>query len=116
MPGSLRGPRRQLTSGSDPPPNPGPSSPKEPDGIFTANLKGVELANLAADTLAEVTAAAERGIRRIRTTHWLAYSFPYATAACLCGETIMPPERTKLSFGSHGPVLSASPRSCPREA
>jgi hypothetical protein len=40
-----------------------------------ANLKGVELANLAADTLAEVTAAAERGIQRIRATHWLAYSF-----------------------------------------
>jgi hypothetical protein len=40
-----------------------------------SNLKGVELANLAADTLAEVTAAAERGIQRIRATHWLAYSF-----------------------------------------
>jgi Tfp pilus assembly protein PilW len=40
-----------------------------------ANLKGLELANLAADTLAEVTAAAERGIQRIRATHWLAYSF-----------------------------------------
>ena len=37
--------------------------------------KGVELANLAADTLQEVTAAAERGIQRIRATHWLAYSF-----------------------------------------
>jgi hypothetical protein len=35
----------------------------------------VELANLAADTLAEVTAAAERGIQRIRATHELAYSF-----------------------------------------
>jgi hypothetical protein len=40
-----------------------------------SNLKGVELANLAADTLAEVTAAAERGIQRIRATRWLAYSF-----------------------------------------
>jgi len=40
-----------------------------------SNLKGLELANLAADTLAEVTAAAERGIQRIRATHWLAYSF-----------------------------------------
>jgi len=38
-------------------------------------LKGVELANLAADTLKEVTAAAEQGIQRIRSTHWLAYSF-----------------------------------------
>jgi transposase len=44
------------------------------EGLW-ANLKGVELANLAADTLAEVTAAAERGIQRIRATHWLAYSF-----------------------------------------
>jgi transposase len=44
------------------------------EGLW-ANLKGVELANLAADTLAEVIAAAERGIQRIRATHWLAYSF-----------------------------------------
>jgi hypothetical protein len=40
-----------------------------------ASLKGVELANLAADTLAEVIAAAERGIQRIRATSWLPYSF-----------------------------------------
>ena len=40
-----------------------------------ADLKGVELANLAADTLAEVIAAAERGIQRIGHTHHLAYSF-----------------------------------------
>jgi hypothetical protein len=40
-----------------------------------SNLKGVELANLAGDTLAEVTAAAERGVQRIRHTHHLAYSF-----------------------------------------
>src|SRR6266571_2374755 len=40
-----------------------------------ANLKGVELANLAGDTLAEVTAAAERGIQRIRGTPHLAFSF-----------------------------------------
>ena len=44
------------------------------EGLW-ANLKGVELANLAGDTLAEVTAAAERGIQRIRSTHHLAYSF-----------------------------------------
>jgi hypothetical protein len=37
--------------------------------------QGVELANLAGDTLEEVTAAAERGIQRIRQTHHLAYSF-----------------------------------------
>ena len=35
----------------------------------------MELANLAVDTLAEVIAAAERGIQRIRATHWLPYSF-----------------------------------------
>jgi transposase len=44
------------------------------EGLW-ASLKGVELANLAADTLQEVTAAAERGIQRIRSTHWLAFSF-----------------------------------------
>jgi hypothetical protein len=68
-------PAGQPTSGSDPPPNPGPSSQNEPDGIFTANLKAVELANLAGDTLDEVIAAAERGIERIRGTPRLAYSF-----------------------------------------
>ena len=62
--------------GVRPPPNPGPSSPNEPGGIFTANLKGVELANLAAEGLDEVIAAAERGIQRIRHhTHHLAFSF-----------------------------------------
>jgi hypothetical protein len=35
----------------------------------------VELANLAGDTLEEVTAAVERGVQRIRHTHHLAYSF-----------------------------------------
>jgi hypothetical protein len=35
----------------------------------------VELANLAADTLAEVIAAVERGIQRFRPSHHLAYSF-----------------------------------------
>jgi transposase len=40
-----------------------------------ASLKGVELANLAADSLEDVVAAAERGIHRIRATHHLAYAF-----------------------------------------
>jgi hypothetical protein len=44
--------------------------PQSSRGLW-ASLKGVELANLAGDTLAEVTAAAERGIQRIRATHWL---------------------------------------------
>jgi hypothetical protein len=42
--------------------------------IQRSALKGVELANLAADALDEVVAAAERGIQRIRATHGLAYS------------------------------------------
>jgi len=68
-------PAGQPTSESDPPPNPGPSSPNEPGGILTANLKGVELANLAGDTLDDVVAAAERGIQRLRDTPQLAFSF-----------------------------------------
>jgi hypothetical protein len=42
---------------------------------YGPTLKGVELANLAADSLEDVIAAAERGIQRIRRTHHLAYSF-----------------------------------------
>jgi hypothetical protein len=38
-------------------------------------LKGVELANLAADALDDIVAAAERGSQRICATHWLAYAF-----------------------------------------
>ena len=44
------------------------------EGLWSS-LKGVELANLAGDTLNDVIAAAERGIQRIRDTHHLAYSF-----------------------------------------
>ncbi len=40
-----------------------------------SSLKGVELANLAGDTLEEVVAAAERGIQRIRRTPHLPFSF-----------------------------------------
>jgi transposase len=40
-----------------------------------SSLKGVELANLAGDTLNDVIAAAEHGIHRIRHTHYLAFSF-----------------------------------------
>jgi transposase len=47
-------------------------NPVEP---LWSSLKGVELANLAGDTLEEVIAAAERGIQRIRATHHLAFSF-----------------------------------------
>jgi len=44
------------------------------EGLW-ANLKGTELANLAADALEDIVAAAERGIQRIRATHGLASSF-----------------------------------------
>jgi hypothetical protein len=37
--------------------------------------KGVDLANLAGDTLDDVIAAADRGIQRIRRTRHLPYSF-----------------------------------------
>jgi transposase len=56
-------------------PLPGYAPDLNPVEALWSNLKGVELANLAGDTLGEVIAAAERGIQRIRDTHWLPYSF-----------------------------------------
>jgi hypothetical protein len=56
-------------------PLPGYAPELNPVEALWSNLKGVELANLAGDTLGEVIAAAERGIQRIRDTHHLAYSF-----------------------------------------
>jgi transposase len=56
-------------------PLPGYAPELNPVEALWANLKGVELANLAGDTLQEVTAAAEHGIHRIGHTHHLAYSF-----------------------------------------
>jgi hypothetical protein len=56
-------------------PLPGYAPELNPVEALWSNLKGIELANLAADALDEVTAAAERGIQRIRQTHHLAYSF-----------------------------------------
>jgi len=47
-------------------------NPVEP---LWANLKTTDLANLAGDTIDEVTAAADRGIDRIRRTLHLPYSF-----------------------------------------
>ena len=47
-------------------------NPVEP---LWSSLKGVELANLAGDSLDDVIAAAERGIHRIRHTHHLPFSF-----------------------------------------
>jgi hypothetical protein len=51
-------------------------------GPLWVSLKGVELANLAGDTLREVTAAAEQGIERIRGTPRTRPSRSCATAAC----------------------------------
>jgi hypothetical protein len=45
--------------------------------------RGVELANLAGESLEEVIAAAEGGIARIRTTHHLASSFLRYYGLCL---------------------------------
>jgi transposase len=56
-------------------PLPGYAPELNPVEALWSNLKGVELANLAGDTLDEVTAAAEHGIQRIRGTPHLAYSF-----------------------------------------
>ena len=42
----------------------------EPGGAAVRHHQGVELANLAGDNLQEVTAAAERGIQRIRARIW----------------------------------------------
>ena len=56
-------------------PLPGYAPNLNPVEALWSSLKGVELANLAGDTLGEVIAAAERGIQRVRDTHHLAYSF-----------------------------------------
>jgi transposase len=56
-------------------PLPGYAPDLNPVEALWSNLKGVELANLAGDTLAEVIAATERGIQRIRATHHLPFSF-----------------------------------------
>ena len=56
-------------------PLPGYAPDLNPVEALWSNLKGVELANLAGDTLHDVIEAAERGVQRIRGTHHLAYSF-----------------------------------------
>jgi hypothetical protein len=56
-------------------PLPGYAPDLNPVEALWSSLKGMELANLAGDTLNDVIAAAERGIQRIRDTHHLAYSF-----------------------------------------
>jgi hypothetical protein len=56
-------------------PLPGYAPELNPVEALWSNLKGVELANMAGDTLDDVITAAERGVQRIRDTHHLAYSF-----------------------------------------
>jgi hypothetical protein len=56
-------------------PLPGYAPELNPVEALWSSLKGMELANLGGDTLKEVTAAAERGIQRIRCTHHLPFSF-----------------------------------------
>jgi hypothetical protein len=56
-------------------PLPGYAPDLNPVEALWSSLKGMELANLAGDTLDDVITAAERGIQRIRDTHHLAYSF-----------------------------------------
>jgi hypothetical protein len=56
-------------------PLPGYAPELNPVEALWSSLKGMELANLAGDTLNDVITAAERGIQRIRDTHHLAYSF-----------------------------------------
>jgi transposase len=46
-----------------------------PVEVVWCDLRGVELANLADESLNDIIAAAERGIQRIRHTHYLPYSF-----------------------------------------
>ena len=67
----------QPTSGSDPPPEPGLilTEPNEPGGIFTANLKDLELANRPTTTLAEVADATEQGIQRVCNSDSLVVGF-----------------------------------------
>jgi hypothetical protein len=56
-------------------PLPGYAPDLNPVEALWSSLKGMELANLAGETLNDVIAAAERGIQRIRDTQHLAYSF-----------------------------------------
>jgi putative transposase len=56
-------------------PLPGYAPELNPVEPLWSSLKGMELANLAGDTLEDVVAAAERGIQRIRHTHHLPFSF-----------------------------------------
>jgi hypothetical protein len=75
------------------------------ESALWSNLKGVELANLAGDTLEEVTAAAERGIQRIRGN---GIPWPHRhPASSLCSTTMDwgPSVMSSLARRSSGPVV-----------
>jgi hypothetical protein len=69
-------------------------NPVEP---LWSSLKGLELANLAGESLEEVVAAAERGIQRIRQTHHLPFSFLRCCGLSLWRAATMSPERACLA-------------------
>jgi transposase len=56
-------------------PLPGYAPELNPVEPLWASLKGVELANLAGESLDDIIAATDRGIQRIRRTHHLPFSF-----------------------------------------
>jgi hypothetical protein len=67
------------------------------EGLW-ANLKGVELANFAGDTVVEVADAAEQGIHRVRDDQQLVWSFLDHTG--LTSTTSTYPTYEKLNNGS----------------
>src|SRR4029450_2124683 len=81
-------------------PLPGYAPDLNPVEALWSSLKGVELVNLAGETLQEVIAAAERGIQRIRDTHHLAYSFLRHSGLSLSGARVTSLEGATLSFSS----------------
>jgi DDE superfamily endonuclease len=78
-------------------------NPVEP---LWASLKGVELANLAGDTLGEVIAAAERGIQRIRHTHHLPFSFLRYCGLSYGENRSLEPANFFLERGPRGPTIA----------
>jgi len=86
-------------------PLPGYAPELNPVEALWSHLKGVELANLAGETLEEVITAAERGVQRIRGTHPCP-TRSFGTAACRCGDLLL--EGAGLAF-PHSWVLVGVP-------
>jgi hypothetical protein len=70
-----------------------------------ASFEGVELANLAADTVQKVTTAAERGIRRIRGTRAPGLLVPTSLRLILAGPAcrLLRPTTKSSASPSHMP-------------